>query len=64
MVMYCSYHTSSMARAQCASCARALCPSCDHRIKGYAYCQDCIVMGVESLSSNYYNGAKSRRKAR
>jgi hypothetical protein len=62
--MYCSYHTSSAARVQCASCARALCPACDHRIKGHAYCQDCIVMGVESLSGNYYDGAKSKRKSR
>ena len=62
--MYCSYHGSSIARVQCASCARALCPVCDHRIKGYPYCQDCIVKGIESLSSNYYNGAKPKSKAR
>jgi hypothetical protein len=62
--MYCSYHTSSVARVQCASCARGLCPACDHRIKGYPYCQDCIVMGIESLSSNYYGSARPRSKAR
>src|SRR5215212_220525 len=62
--MYCSYHTSTVARVQCASCARALCPACDHRIKGYPYCQDCIVMGVESLSRDYRRGAKPKSKAR
>lgn len=62
--MYCSYHTSSIARVQCASCARSLCPACDHRIKGYPYCQDCIVMGIESLSRPYDGGPRSKSKAR
>lgn len=52
--MYCSYHTSSVARVQCASCSRALCSACDHRIKGYPYCQDCIVRGIETLSRSSY----------
>lgn len=52
--MYCSYHTSSVARVQCSSCARPLCRACDHRIKGYAYCQDCIVAGVQGLSREPY----------
>src|SRR5262249_12734897 len=47
--MYCSYHTSTGARVQCSSCGRPLCHACDHRIKGYPYCQDCIVLGVERL---------------
>lgn len=51
--MYCSYHTGSVARVQCSSCARPLCRACDHRIKGYPYCQDCIVLGVEGLSRRY-----------
>lgn len=51
--MYCSYHTSSIAQVQCSSCARPLCRACDHRIKGYAYCQDCIVTGVQGLSRGY-----------
>jgi hypothetical protein len=63
--MNCSYHTSSIARVQCTSCARGLCPACDHRIKGYPYCQDCIVMGIESLSRQHYAGDnRSKRKAR
>src|SRR5215216_1432253 len=49
--MYCSYHTSNRAKVQCTSCMRGLCPACDHRIKGYPYCQDCIVRGIETLSS-------------
>jgi hypothetical protein len=34
---------------QCGRCARPLCPACDHRIRGFPYCQDCIVAGVEML---------------
>jgi hypothetical protein len=34
---------------QCSHCARPLCPACDHRIRGFPYCQDCIVAGVELL---------------
>jgi len=62
--MYCSYHTSHAARVQCSSCARALCAACDHRIKGYPYCQDCIVMWIENLSHGSYYGEPSRRRAR
>lgn len=61
--MYCSYHTSTIARIQCSSCARPLCAACDHRVKGYAYCQDCIVLGVEGLSRNYYR-ERTRGRAR
>jgi hypothetical protein len=34
---------------QCSRCSRPLCPACDHRIRGFPYCQDCIVAGVELL---------------
>ena len=61
--MYCSYHTASAARVQCSNCGRPLCHACDHRIKGYPYCQDCIVLGVEGLSRNYDN-ARPRGRAR
>ncbi len=47
--MNCIYHTRNPATVQCSRCARALCPACDHRIRGFPYCQDCIVAGVESL---------------
>ena len=54
----------TFARIQCANCARALCPACDHRIKGYPYCQDCIVLGIESLSRQHHQGGRSKGKAR
>ncbi|HST24224.1 MAG TPA: hypothetical protein VLR90_24190 [Blastocatellia bacterium] len=62
--MYCSYHTSTLARVQCTNCARALCPGCDHRIKGYPYCQDCIVLGIQSISQHHNYGGKSKSKSK
>src|SRR5881394_2514606 len=47
--MSCSYHTKNPATVQCSQCARSLCPACDHRIRGFPFCQDCIVAGVEML---------------
>lgn len=47
--MNCAYHLTNRAVVQCSRCARPLCPACDHRIRGFPYCQDCIVAGVESL---------------
>src|SRR5438270_8089780 len=47
--MNCNYHPKNPAMAQCSSCARPLCPACDHRIHGFAFCQDCIVAGVDAL---------------
>lgn len=47
--MYCAYHTKNPASLQCSNCARPLCPACDHRIRGFPFCQDCIVSGVELL---------------
>src|SRR5258705_1445343 len=47
--MTCSYHTKNPATVQCSQCARALCPACDHRIRGFPFCQECIVAGVELL---------------
>lgn len=47
--MNCSYHPKNAATGQCSQCARALCPACDHRIRGFPFCQDCIVAGVEML---------------
>ena len=39
----------NLAAAQCTSCTRPLCPACDHRVRGFPFCQDCIVAGVELL---------------
>lgn len=47
--MNCAYHLTNRAVVQCSRCARPLCPACDHRIRGFPYCQDCIVAGVETL---------------
>lgn len=47
--MYCIYHQKNPAVVQCNRCARPLCPACDHRIRGFPFCQDCIVAGVELL---------------
>jgi TM2 domain-containing membrane protein YozV len=42
---------------------RSLCAVCDHRIKGYPYCQDCIVLGIQALSQEQQKD-RSRRTAR
>src|SRR2546427_1248404 len=47
--MTCNYHQKNAATVQCGQCARPLCPACDHRIRGFPFCQDCIVAGVEML---------------
>jgi hypothetical protein len=62
--MYCSYHPSNVSHAHCGSCGRSLCAVCDHRIKGFAYCQDCIVLGVETLSRRNRRPGSSRKTAR
>lgn len=48
-LIFCDYHPHHRAMVRCSACHRPLCPSCDHRIKGFPYCQDCIVRGVELL---------------
>src|SRR3979409_1991843 len=47
--MICAYHPRNPAVVQCNGCGRPLCPACDHRIRGFPFCQDCIVAGVEML---------------
>lgn len=47
--MNCAYHAQNVAVVSCNGCGKPLCPSCDHRIKGFPFCQDCIVSGVELL---------------
>jgi hypothetical protein len=49
--MNCSYHGANTAVVECSRCARPLCAACDHRIRGFPYCQDCIVAGVEMLQT-------------
>jgi hypothetical protein len=47
--MNCAYHAHNVAVVNCNGCGKPLCPACDHRIKGFPFCQDCIVTGVELL---------------
>jgi hypothetical protein len=49
--MNCAYHAHNVAVVNCNGCGKPLCPACDHRIKGFPFCQDCIVTGVELLRS-------------
>jgi hypothetical protein len=49
--MNCTYHTSNPATVSCNCCGTPLCAACDHRIRGFPFCQDCIVSGVELLRS-------------
>lgn len=62
--MNCAYHSQNAAVVSCNGCGRSLCPACDHRIKGFPYCQDCIVMGVDLLrqqnQSNHVPFVKKR----
>jgi hypothetical protein len=48
-MMNCTYHQKTPSVVQCNRCGRPLCPACDHRIRGFPFCQDCIVTGVELL---------------
>ena len=47
--MNCAYHTENAAVVNCNGCGKPVCPACDHRIKGFPFCQDCIVEGIELL---------------
>ncbi len=49
--MNCAYHGQNAATVGCGGCGKPLCPACDHRVKGFAFCQDCIVSGVELLKN-------------
>lgn len=49
--MNCAYHSVNTAVVNCNGCGKPLCPACDHRIKGFPFCQDCIVEGVDLLRS-------------
>src|SRR5438876_10324703 len=51
--MNCAYHSHNAATVSCNGCGRPLCPACDHRIKGFPFCQDCIVLGVDLLRQHH-----------
>lgn len=61
--MNCSYHSQNPAMVNCNGCSRPLCAACDHRIKGFPFCEDCIVSGVDMLRrSSSGNGSGNRPK--
>ena len=45
--MKCSYHPSVESQDACTACKKFLCEQCTHTLKGKAYCQDCLLRGVE-----------------
>lgn len=47
--MNCAYHLQNAATVNCNGCGKPLCSACDHRVKGFPFCQDCIVSGIELL---------------
>lgn len=61
--IFCTYHPTHRALVRCSACHRPLCPACDHRIKGFPYCQECIVRGVELLrrSTSWTSAEASHR---
>jgi hypothetical protein len=48
--MNCAYHPETVAVVNCNGCGKPLCRACDHRIKGFPFCESCIVTGVELLN--------------
>jgi hypothetical protein len=58
--MNCAYHVRNPATANCNSCGKGLCRGCDHRIKGYPFCENCILAGVESLRTESRGQSKKR----
>ena len=61
-MMFCAYHPKNPAVVQCNQCARWLCPACDHRIRGFPFCQECIVAGVELLRNQPQSNASLIRR--
>jgi hypothetical protein len=49
--MKCSYHAAADAQEMCSACKKSLCGECTHKIKGRAYCQDCLVQGAEWVTT-------------
>jgi hypothetical protein len=49
--MKCSYHPAVESQESCYACKKLLCSECAHKIKGKAYCQDCLIEGAEWAST-------------
>jgi len=58
--MNCAFHVRNPATANCNNCGRGLCRACDHRIKGYPFCENCILNGIESLRTESRQKPKRR----
>ncbi len=61
--MNCAYHSHNATSVSCNGCGKPLCAACDHRIKGFPYCQDCIVLGVDLLRTHNQSSNSSYIKA-
>lgn len=59
MTNSCAFHPNNFAAVQCNGCGRGLCPACDHRVRGFPFCADCIVSGVELLRLQQQNPGAS-----
>jgi uncharacterized membrane protein len=62
--MNCAYHNQNVAAVNCNGCGRSLCSACDHRIKGFPFCQDCIVSGIQLLREHQSNSSAPNVKRR
>lgn len=62
--MNCAYHNQNVAVVNCNGCGRLLCSGCDHRIKGFPYCQDCIVSGIQLLRDQQSSSSSTNVKRR
>ena len=51
MNIKCSYHPAVESQEACVACSKPLCAECAHKIKGKAYCQDCLIEGAEWAST-------------
>lgn len=60
--MNCTFHSQNVAVVSCNGCGNALCSACDHRIKGFPFCQDCIVAGVDLLRTRLKSGKGRPRR--
>lgn len=60
--MNCAYHNQNVSVVNCNGCGRSLCTGCDHRIKGFPFCQDCIVSGIQLLRNQ--QGHRSSQKVK
>lgn len=49
--MKCSYHPEVDSQQICSACRKFLCDDCANQIQGKPYCRDCLVQGVEWVTT-------------